>query len=99
MITINVCYAMPKKQVEICLEVEENCTIAIAIKRSGILQKFPEINLTRARVGIYGKINSLEASVRDGDRIEIYRSLLIEPKKARLLRAQRLSFEGLQRTK
>lgn len=99
MITISVCYAMPTKQVEICLEVEENCTIAMAIRRSGILQKFPEINLAKARVGIYSKTTSLEANVRADDRIEIYRSLLIDPKKARLLRAQRLSSEHLQRAK
>lgn len=99
MITISVCYAMSKKQVEICLEVEENCTIAMAIKSSGMLQKFPEINLARARVGIYSKITSLKANVQADDRIEIYRSLLIDPKKARLLRAQRLPFKNLQKSK
>lgn len=92
MIKINICYATPKKQVEIPLEVEENCTVAIAIKHSGILQQFPEINLAhQVCVGIYSKRTTLDSNVRDGDRIEIYRSLLIDPKQARLLRAQRLS--------
>ncbi|WP_100623194.1 RnfH family protein [Candidatus Coxiella mudrowiae] len=91
MIKISICYATPKKQVEIPLEVEENCTVAIAIKRSGILKQFPEINLAQVCVGIYSKRTTLDGNVGDGDRIEIYRSLLIDPKQARLLRAQRLS--------
>ena len=99
MIMISVCYATLKKQVEIYLEVEKNCTVAIAIKRSGILQKFPEINLAQAHVGIYSKRTTLDADVWDGDRIEIYRSLLIDPKQARLLRVQRLSSKRSQRAK
>ncbi|MFV9988832.1 MAG: RnfH family protein [Coxiella endosymbiont of Dermacentor nuttalli] len=90
MITISICCATPKKQLEILLEVEKNSTVVMVIRRSDILQQFPEINLTKACVGIYGKRVTLSTSVQDGDRIEIYRSLLIDPKQARLLRAQRL---------
>ncbi|PMB54919.1 RnfH family protein [Coxiella endosymbiont of Rhipicephalus microplus] len=91
MMQIKVCYATQKKQLEISLEVEENCTVMIAIKRSGILQEFPEINLAQVCVGIYSKRTRLDSNVRNGDRIEIYRSLFIDPKQARLLRVQGLS--------
>lgn len=74
---------------EILLEVEENSTVVMVIRRSGILKQFPEINLAKAYVGIHSKRITLSTSVQDGDRIEIYRPLLIDPKQARLLRAQR----------
>ena len=89
MIHIIVAYATPTKQVEIPVEVEENCTVALAIQRSGVLQQFPDINLAQATVGIYSKRVALDAGLRDGDRIEIYRPLKIDPKQARLLRAAR----------
>ncbi|WP_211924160.1 RnfH family protein [Coxiella endosymbiont of Amblyomma nuttalli] len=89
MIWISVAYATLKEQIEIPLVVEENCTVALAIKRSGILQQFSEINLGTVPVGIYSKRTTLEANLRDGDRIEIYRPLYIDPKEARLLRAKR----------
>lgn len=89
MIHVIVAYATLKKQIEIPLNVEENCSVALAIQRSGILQLFPDIKLAEARVGIYSKKVALDDGLRDGDRIEIYRSLKIDPKQARLLRAKR----------
>jgi putative ubiquitin-RnfH superfamily antitoxin RatB of RatAB toxin-antitoxin module len=58
-----------------------------AIGASGILEEFPAIDLTRNRVGIHGKLTTLESPVEAGDRIEIYRPLIIDPKQARLARA------------
>ena len=84
---------------EILLEVEENSTVIMAIKQSGILQQFPEINLAQACIGIYGKRTTMNANLQNDDRIEIYRSLIINPKQARLLRAQRLASKRLQREK
>ncbi|AAO90809.1 RnfH family protein [Coxiella burnetii] len=89
MISIIIAYATPEKQVEIPLTVEESCTLVVAVKRSGILQQFPEINLSQAIVGIHNKRTALDAGLRDGDRIEIYRPLTMDPKQARLLRAKR----------
>ena len=88
MIHITVAYATSKKQVEIPLMVEESCTVALAIKRSGILQQFAEIKLASAKVGIFSKRVALDANLHEGDRIEIYRSLIIDPKQARILRAK-----------
>lgn len=86
---ISVCYATPKKQVEIPLEVGDKCTIALAINRSGILQQFPEINLKQVCVGVYSKRTSMSENLHEGDRVEIYRSLFVDPQTARLLRAKR----------
>jgi len=89
MIHVIVAYATPEKQVEIPLTVEKNCAVALAIQRSGILQWFPKIKLAEIKVGIYSKRVLLDAGLRDGDRIEIYRPLKIDPKQARLLRAKK----------
>lgn len=86
---IYVSYATPEQQVEIPLEVDANCHVALAIRRSGILKKFPEIDFANISVGIYSRKVALDASLEEGDRIEIYRPLLIDPKEARRLRAKR----------
>ena len=84
MITITVAYAIPHRQVEISLSVSENCTVALAIQRSGLLQQFPEIRLGRVAVGIYGERVALDDLVHEGDRVEIYRPLQRNPRQARL---------------
>ena len=86
MITIAVAYATPHRQVEISLSVPENCTVALAIQRSGLLQQFPGIILGQAAVGIYGDRVALDDLVREGDRVEIYRPLQRNPRQARLAR-------------
>ena len=86
---ITVAHATREEQVEIPLEVESSCTVAIAIRRSGILKKFQEIKLENVRVGVYGKSVSLDTLVKNRDRIEIYRPLQIDPKQARLTRAKK----------
>lgn len=87
MISITICYATPSKQVQIALSVEESCTVELAIKRSNILLQFPEIKLANIAVGIFGQRVKLDSNVQAGDRIEIYRSLIIDPKEARRLKA------------
>lgn len=87
---ITVAYAStPEQQIEISLEVEVNCTVALAIQRSGILQRSPEIPYPNVSVGIYSKIVALDARLHSNDRIEIYRPLKIDPKQARHLRAKK----------
>lgn len=86
---ISVSYASETEQVEIPLDVEPNCTVAIAVRRSGILDQFPEIKLGEASVGIYSRVAALDDILQENDRIEVYRPLKIDPKEARLLRAKR----------
>lgn len=89
MIDITVAFARPDKQIEIPLRVEENCTAALAIVRSKICEHFPEINLQTMEVGVFGRRVKLDALLKAGDRIEIYRPLIIDPKEARRLRAKK----------
>ena len=89
MIAISVTYASLDTQIEIPLMVQENCTVAVAIRRSGILKKLPRIHFADIKVGVFGKRVALDALVQANDRIEIYRPLLIDPKEARILRAAR----------
>lgn len=79
MIQVGVAYATPEEQVWLDINVFEGATIKEAIELSGILKKFPEIDLTTQKVGIYGEIADLETVVNDGDRVEIYRPIKIDP--------------------
>lgn len=80
---IEVVYALPAHQVLVALTLEAPCTVEQAIRASGILVQFPEIDLARQPVGIFGRRVALDDPVRDGDRVEIYRPLLHDPQAAR----------------
>ena len=85
---IEVAYAKPDEQVIIELEVEESITIEEAIRRSGILDRFPEIDLQTNKVGVFSKLTGLDQLLQAGDRVEIYRKLIADPKQARRQRAE-----------
>lgn len=87
MINVEIAYAKPEKQTLISISVAENCTVSEAILQSGILAECLEIDLKTANVGIFSKACALNQFVQDGDRIEIYRALQIDPKAARRERA------------
>jgi len=98
MISVEVVYALPVRQLLIELQVEDECTVLAAAQRSGIAQALREIDGNRGEIdwsgavlGIFGKVIEKPAQtlVREGDRIEIYRPLLIDPKAVRRQRAQR----------
>ncbi|RLW62147.1 MAG: RnfH family protein, partial [gamma proteobacterium symbiont of Stewartia floridana] len=69
---IGVAYADKFKQLWLKLEVPDGSTVMQAIEKSGLLEQFPEIDLTRQKVGIFGKIAKLDAVVEEGSRIEVY---------------------------
>ncbi len=77
---IAVAYADPAQQIWLRIEVPENTTIADAIERSGILRSCPAIDLETHPVGIFGKVAKLNAPLQPGDRVEIYRPLVADPK-------------------
>jgi len=89
MLKIEVVYATPGRQVLYMLELEEGTTVGQAIAKSGVLNEFPEIDLRRNRIGIYGRLVTLGARLGDGDRVEILRPLVADPKEARRRRAAR----------
>jgi putative ubiquitin-RnfH superfamily antitoxin RatB of RatAB toxin-antitoxin module len=86
-IMVEVSYALPEKQVIIPIEVAQGTTIEQAIKQSGVLVTFPEIDLNTNKVGIFSKIGKLDQVLREKDRVEIYRKLIADPKEVRKQRA------------
>ena len=88
-ILVEVAYAMPEEQVIISIEVPKKINIKQAIEKSGIQKKFPEIDLSKNKVGIFGKQTTLDHLLSDRDRIEIYRPLILDPKEMRRKRASK----------
>jgi putative ubiquitin-RnfH superfamily antitoxin RatB of RatAB toxin-antitoxin module len=84
-IHVEVVYATPTIQKMVNLEVNSRCTIRQAILSSGVASEA----IDAMAVGIFGKRRSLDYELQDGDRVEIYTPLLIEPKQARKDRAKR----------
>lgn len=78
---VGIAYAEANQQVWLKVNLEEGSTLLHAIEKSGILDQFPHIDLTRQKVGIFGKITKLDATVSEGDRVEIYRTITCDPEK------------------
>jgi len=87
MLNIEVAYALPAHQVLMALRIRAGATVREAVEQSGILESFPDIDLGSNQVGIFGKLIKLEHPLREGDRVEIYRPLIADPKEVRRLRA------------
>lgn len=87
-INVEVVYAAPKRQVLLEVRVDEGSTVAEVLAASSIGDHFPEQDLTSCEVGIWGRVVARDTRVQDGDRIELYRPLVIEPREARRLRAK-----------
>jgi hypothetical protein len=86
-ITVSVVYALPGAATEIEVRLAEGATVAEAIERSGIAARLPGVDVGGAPVGIFGKRVRRDATLRDGDRVEVYRALIADPKIARRRRA------------
>ena len=91
---VQVCYALPGTASLLTADMKEGATLLQAIQASGILQRHPEIDLSTMKVGVFGKLRQLSDTARDGDRIEIYRPLIADPKESRRRRAQHKSRAG-----
>ncbi len=83
MIRVEVAYALPEQQLILEVMVPSEATLQAAVEASGILERFPEIDLSKNKMGIFGKLSKKDASLRAGDRIEIYRPLVADPKEVR----------------
>lgn len=86
---IEVIYALPGEQILLTLDVDQGTTVEQAIKLSGILEKYPEIDLTKNKFGVFGKATKGDQVLRDKDRVEIYRPLIADPKESRRKRAEK----------
>jgi putative ubiquitin-RnfH superfamily antitoxin RatB of RatAB toxin-antitoxin module len=86
---VQVVYALPDRQRVVTLRAAHGATVGETILSSGLPAEFPEISLPEAKVGIFGRRVETSQLVRSGDRIEIYRPLVADPKVVRRERAAR----------
>lgn len=84
---VEVVYALPRESALVDVQVEPGATLREAIRRSGLLERYPEIDLNRNAVGVFGRRRALDEAVAAGDRIEIYRPLPASPMEQRRTRA------------
>jgi uncharacterized protein len=91
---VEVVYALPLEQHMIPLEMSAGATVRQAVVASGMLGRHPDIDLGVARVGIWGRLVTLDSVLREGDRVEIYRPLRVDPKEVRRRRAGRRRGSG-----
>jgi putative ubiquitin-RnfH superfamily antitoxin RatB of RatAB toxin-antitoxin module len=91
LIKVEVAYALPEKQYLIQLQVRSDCTLFQAVEQAGISEYFRDVNLATASFGIFGKkiTDPQQQLLKEGDRIEIYRPLLMDPKQRRQLKAKK----------
>lgn len=86
-IVVSVAYSPLAGQLDVLeLRLPAGATVAMALHRSGLLDLHPGIDLTQHAVGVWGKLRSLDDTLRDADRVELYRPLQVDPKEARRLR-------------
>ena len=72
---IGIAYAKPTAQIWRNIEIAEGATLRDVIEQSGLLDQFPEIDLSTNKVGVFGSVAKLDKPVKDGDRVEIYRPI------------------------
>lgn len=76
---VGVAYSEPAQQLWLRIEVPEDSTVQAAIEQSGILRKFPSIDLSTYAVGVFGRVAELDTALKPGDRVEIYRPITADP--------------------
>ena len=86
-INIEVAYATPDEQIIKAINVDVGTTAEAALIQSGMLSRFSEIDLNDNKIGVFGKVIKKDAVLKSGDRIEIYRPLIADPKEIRRKRA------------
>ncbi|WP_462151196.1 RnfH family protein [Pseudoalteromonas xiamenensis] len=94
MIKVEVVYALPQQATSLSVDVAEGSTAEQVVLQSGILDKCPEIDPTNLTLGIWNRTCKGHQVVREGDRVEIYRPLIADPKAARRNRAEKAKQEG-----
>lgn len=86
-INVEVAYAESDKQLILPVNIDVGTTVGGAIVQSGIMMKFPELDVENSKVGIFGKATKMTTVLQDTDRVEIYRPLIADPKEVRRKRA------------
>lgn len=93
-IRVQVCHALPDSAFVAELALPAGATLRQALDASGLLQRHPEIDLDTQKAGVFGKVKPFDTPLRDGDRVEVYRPLLADPKETRRRRAKHKAVEG-----
>lgn len=91
---VSVCYAQPEDVFLVTLDVPAGSTLTEVVTASGVLARYPTLDLTRNKLGIFGKLRPADTAVRDGDRVEIYRPLQADPMESRRRRARHKAAAG-----
>ena len=84
---VEVVFALPERQVLLASDAPEGATVADVISLSGIARRFPECDLDALQAGIWGRPVNRDRVVREGDRVELFRALEMDPREARRLKA------------
>ena len=92
--SIEIVYPLVQEQKVFLINLGTGMTVQDAIEQSGILQRYPDIDLSANRVGIFGKLVKLDQVLKERDRIEIYRPLQADPKEVRRQRAEKMKAES-----
>jgi putative ubiquitin-RnfH superfamily antitoxin RatB of RatAB toxin-antitoxin module len=87
LLSVEVCYALPGRAELVRIRLPAGSTLQQALEASGLLAKYPEIDIRKNKFGIYAKLSKPDAVLRDRDRVEIYRPLIADPKEVRKQRA------------
>ena len=87
LISVEVVYPLPQKQEIFSVRLPSGSTVRQAIEASGVMQKYPGIDLAKNKIGVFAKLAKPDTPLRDRDRVEIYRPLLADPKEVRKQRA------------
>lgn len=82
-LSVEVAYVLADRATVVKLKVDAGTTLRQAIAQSGLLKRFPDIDLARHKVGVFGRLRELDGPVEEGDRVEIYRPLPADPKERR----------------
>ena len=88
-LSVEVVYALPSGEDAVALTLAAGATAWEAVRASGVLERHPEIDPGRQKIGIHGRVVAAQTPLRDGDRVEIYRALIVDAKEARRRRAFR----------
>jgi hypothetical protein len=86
LLVVEVVYALSDRQALYSVTLPRGSTIQDALERSGLMRRFPDVDLSTCKVGVFGKVRSRDTVLSDGDRAEIYRALLVDAKDARYAR-------------
>jgi putative ubiquitin-RnfH superfamily antitoxin RatB of RatAB toxin-antitoxin module len=95
MARVEVVYSPRAREVDVtALELADGATVLHALRESRLLERHPEIDVAQAKVGVWGRVAPLSQPLREGDRVEVYRPLIVDPKEARRQRYRKQKISG-----